>query len=190
MYDFYFGTKKEIYENEEDFLIFIKRLLPRWVNGIPDSEYLDLYKNLKKIKSKNPLIVETGSGASSLAFFFYAALNNGSLFSWDTNGSKGSFLGNIIQEAICKPLEINLYEHWNFIAFDSTDPHVGIPVLRELNKKADFGFFDSLHTLDHLTEEINLFEKVANESFFVGLDDAYFAKKTKNYGFINMLRTK
>tara|TARA_B100000989_G_scaffold192212_2_gene144938 strand:+ start:6536 stop:7351 length:816 start_codon:yes stop_codon:yes gene_type:complete len=190
MYDFYFGTKKEILENDEEFLIFVKRLMPRWVNGIPDSEYLDLYRNLKKIKKKKPIIIETGSGASSLVFFFYAAINNGSLFSWDTNGSKGSFLGTIMQEAICRPLKIDINKHWNFIAFDSTDEIIGIPLLKELKKKASFGFFDSLHTLEHLMKEIKLFEEVADKEFFIGLDDAYFSKKYKNYGFINMIRKK
>ena len=37
MYDFSFGDKDYILENQEDFLIFCKRLLPRWINGIPDS---------------------------------------------------------------------------------------------------------------------------------------------------------
>ena len=52
MYDFHFGSKEEIRDRDEDFLIFIKRLLPRWVNGIPDSECLAIYRILKNLEYK------------------------------------------------------------------------------------------------------------------------------------------
>ena len=50
MYDFHFGSKKEIQDNQEEFLIFVKRLLPRWINGIPDSECIAIYRSLNQIK--------------------------------------------------------------------------------------------------------------------------------------------
>ena len=190
MYDFHFGDKQEIKNNEEDFLIFIKRLLPRWVNSIPDSEYLAIYRLLKDIKSDNPILIETGCGASTLAMFFYCALNNGKMHSWDTNGSKGFFLKSVILETICRPLKVNLYDIWNFVAFDSTSKHIGIPVLQELNQKADFGFFDSWHTLDHLMNEISCFEQIVNESFVLAIDDAYYTKKSENYSYLNVIRKK
>lgn len=43
MYDFSYRNLKEIKKNPEDYLIFIKRLLPRWVNGIPDSECIVIF---------------------------------------------------------------------------------------------------------------------------------------------------
>ena len=52
MYDFYFGDKKKILSQPEEFLIFCKRMLPRWLNGIPDSEYLEIWNTLKYIKEK------------------------------------------------------------------------------------------------------------------------------------------
>ena len=52
MYDFYFDTKKQIQKNPENFLLFVKKLLPRWLNGIPNSECLAIFKILKKIKKK------------------------------------------------------------------------------------------------------------------------------------------
>ena len=140
MYDFYFGTKQEIEDDQEEFLIFVKRLLPRWINGIPDSECLAIYRVLKLIKSDKPVLVETGCGASTLAMFLYCALNNGKMFSWDTNGSKGFFLKSVISEAICRFLNVNIYDIWSFIGFDSTSKQVGIPVLNELGEKANFGF--------------------------------------------------
>ena len=37
-------------KNPNDFLIFIKRLMPRWVNCIPDSECIAIFEILKKNK--------------------------------------------------------------------------------------------------------------------------------------------
>ena len=190
MYDFYFGTKQEIEDNQEEFLVFVKRLLPRWINGIPDSECVAIYRILKQIKSDRPILLETGCGASTLAMFLYCALNNGKMFSWDTNGSKGLFLKSVISEAICRSLNVNIYKIWSFIGFDSTSQQVGIPVLNELGEKANFGFFDSWHTLDHLMKEIRCFEQVVSNDFYIALDDAYYTKKSENYSYLNMIRKK
>lgn len=190
MYDFHYGTKKEILSDIETFLIFCKRLLPRWINGIPDSEFIAIYKSLSLIKSKNPIIVETGCGASTIALFMYCYLNKGKLFSWDTNGSKGSFLKNVILESICYPLKINITDIWTFIPFNSTDIGIGINILKELKLNADYGFFDSWHTLVHLQSEIDAFTKIANKNFIIGLDDAYYQKKFENLSFVNILREK
>lgn len=190
MYDFYFGDKDYILENQEDFLIFCKRLLPRWINGIPDSECLAIYRVLKSFQKESAVLIETGCGASSLALFLYAALTNGKVYSWDTNGSRGAFLRSIISDSMCRVLEVDLHKIWNFIAFDSTNPHIGINALSELGISVDFGFFDSWHTLDHLMNELKFFEKVASKEFIIALDDAYYRKKYENYSYINMLRRK
>ena len=190
MYDFSFGDKDYILENQEDFLIFCKRLLPRWINGIPDSECLAIYRTLKNNNKESQILIETGCGASSLALFLHASLTRGKVYSWDTNGSKGAFLRSVISDSICKVLEVDLHKIWQFIPFDSTNPHIGINVLLELGLKADFGFFDSWHTLDHLMSEIRLFEEVASDNFIIALDDAYYRKKYENYSYINMLRKK
>ena len=52
MYDFNFTDKKNIQKNPEKFLIFVKRLLPRWANGIPDTECIAILKLLEKLKKK------------------------------------------------------------------------------------------------------------------------------------------
>jgi hypothetical protein len=190
MYDFYFGTKEEIKSNPEEFLIFCKRLLPRWINGIPDTECLAIYRSLNQIKSDQPIVIETGCGASTLAFFLYSALNNGKLYSWDTNGSKGHFLRSVISESMCAPLGVDLHNIWTFIGFDSTSNYAGIPILSELGHKADYGFFDSWHTLNHLMNEVSCFETIVKPTFFVALDDAYYTKRFENFSFINMIRKK
>lgn len=190
MYDFSFGDKDYILENQEDFLLFCKRLLPRWINGIPDSECLAIYRILKNNTKESAVLVETGCGASSLALFLHASLTGGKVYTWDTNGSKGAYLRSVISDSMCRVLGVNLHEVWQFISFDSTNPHIGINVLLELSAKPDFGFFDSWHTLDHLMNEIKLFEAVASNDFIIALDDAYYRKKYENYSYINMLRKK
>ena len=96
MYDFHFGNRNEIIDNQEEFLIFVKRLLPRWINGVPDSECIAIYRSVQKLSANKPILIETGCGASTLAMFIYCALNSGKMFSWDTNGSKGYFLKSVI----------------------------------------------------------------------------------------------
>ena len=73
MYDFSFGDKDYVLKNQEDFLIFCKRLLPRWINGIPDSECLAIYRILQNHKKEQSVLIETGCGASSLALFLHAS---------------------------------------------------------------------------------------------------------------------
>jgi hypothetical protein len=190
MYDFYYGNKDDILANPEEFLIFCKRLLPRWVNGIPDTELIAIWRILEGMGVDKPILVETGSGASSLALFMHAALRGGKLFSWDTNGSKGAFLRQVISDSMCRVLEIDIHKVWTFVGFSSTDAHVGIQVLSELNLKADFGFFDSWHTLTHLTNEIECFEKIAKPQFVIALDDAYYECRNENLAYVNMIRSK
>ncbi len=193
MYDFYFTDRKNIKNDPEKFLIFVKRLMPRWVNGIPDSECIAIYKLLDKLrkKSKKKLnLLETGCGASTIAMYLHCSLYGGQVFSWDTNPSKGSFLRSLLLESVDKVLGTNVNNIWTFISYDSTDKHVGLEVLKELNIKADFCFFDSLHTLNHLFEEIKCFEKVSSKKFMLALDDAYYRKKNKNYSYLNMIRKK
>jgi hypothetical protein len=193
MYDFYFTNKKNIKKDPEKFLIFVKRLLPRWVNGIPDTECLAIFKLLEKLNKKNKkrlVLLETGCGASTIAMYLHCAIYGGKMFSWDTNASKGSFLRSVILESIDKVLESSVNKIWTFIPYDSTDQNVGLEVLKELKIKADFCFFDSLHTLNHLIKEVKCFEKVSSKKFILALDDAYYRKKNKNYSYLNMIRKK
>ena len=65
MYDFWFGTHDEICADEEKYLLFVKRMLPRWSNSIPDSEYLAIHHALSTLDlgGRCPVVVETGVGA-------------------------------------------------------------------------------------------------------------------------------
>ena len=193
MYDFVYGDRKKILSNSKDYLLFVKRLLPRWANGIPDTECLALFELLETLRKKNKKklnLVETGSGASSLAMFLHCAINGGKMFSWDTNPSKGSFLRKVASESIGKSLGVDVNKIWTFIPYNSTDKNIGISVLKELKTKANFCFFDSLHTLDHILNELSMFLKIADKRFILAFDDAYYNKKSVNYSYVNMLRKK
>ena len=58
VYDFHFGTKEHIQQNPEDFLVFAKRMLPRWINGIPDSECISIYRTLEGMDKKDPVLID------------------------------------------------------------------------------------------------------------------------------------
>lgn len=173
-------------------LLFIKRLLPRWANGIPDSEYLAIFDILNRIdiREKKPVLVETGSGASSLAMFYYAVKNDGILYSWDINGSKGAYLRGVANDTICKSFNKSLHQHWKLIAYSSTDECLGIPILQEFGEKVDCCFLDSLHTLDNVLAELTLLMSRFHRQAFVSIDDANYTNKSTNFAYINMLRKK
>ena len=193
MYDYNFDVSGNLKKKPEEFLISVKRLLPRWVNGIPDSECIAIFRILKLLKQKKKkklILLETGCGASTLAMFLHCALYGGTMYSWDLNGSKGSFIKSVISESIGRVFNADVNKIWNFIAYNSVDPYAGIKVIKELNKKVDFGFFDSWHTLDHVMRELKAFEIVAASKFVVAFDDAYYIKKHTNDSYVNMLRYK
>ena len=190
MYDFYYGNKEQILNDPERYLIFIKRLMPRWINGIPDSELIAIWKILNKQPIKNPVLIETGSGASSIALFLYAALNDGCLYTWDMNNARGSELKSLISETVCRDLGFNINDVWKFIAFNSVDPYLGIDIIKEFNQTIDFAFFDSLHTLDHLMNEIKAAADNMSETGFIAIDDGNYNCKYANYSYINILRNK
>ena len=50
MYDYNFDLDSNPKKKPEKFLIFVKRLLPRWVNAIPDSECIAIFRILKLLK--------------------------------------------------------------------------------------------------------------------------------------------
>ena len=137
MYDYNFGIKGDIRKNPEEFLIFAKRMLPRWANGTPDSECVAIFKILKSLrqkKRKKLLLVETGCGASTLTMFLHCALYGGTIYSWDINPSRGSFLRSVITESIGRILKTDVNKIWNFVGYNSADKNIGIQVLKELNK--------------------------------------------------------
>ena len=192
MYDFYFGTSSEIETNKEDYLVFVKRLLPRWVNSIPDSEYLAIHNLIQKSiqADKCPIILETGIGASTLVLLNHAMKHNGVLYSWDNNGSKGAFLRGVITDTLAKHYDANIWNHWKFIPYSSTSDHLGVGVVAELGLESDFCFLDSEHTLNTLVSELKFASKSLREGAIVAIDDANYSAKYMNTAYINMQRAK
>lgn len=192
MYDFYFGTQSDIAKDEKKFLLTVKRMMPRWVNSIPDSEYLAIYDDLMSLgtKSKKPVLVETGVGASSIVMLYYAMKNNGTLFSWDFQAEKGAYIRAIATDTLSAALGKSVFESWKFIAYDSKSPYLGVPVLKELVESVDFCFLDSEHTLDNLMGEVKAVSTLLKDGAIVAIDDANYDYRHTNTAYINMLRKK
>ena len=126
MYDFYFGTRDEIDSDPKKFLLTIKRMLPRWCNSIPDSEYLALYDVINGLPLPDkPVFVETGSGASTIILCYFALKTGGEVFTWDINGSKLAYLRSVLNDTLMRHYEEeNLSNHWKYITFDSNSDFV------------------------------------------------------------------
>ena len=192
MYDFYFGTEEEIFANEAKYLLFIKRMLPRWCKSIPDSEYLaiDNSLNLLDIRGRKSVLVETGVGASTIVLLNYAMKHDGVLYSWDFNGPKGAFLRSVFTDTLVPLYRKNLSDHWKFVAYNSLSEHLGIKILGELDVKVDFCFFDSEHTRDVLLGELGRVNQFLINNAIVAIDDANYNYVHTNISYINMLRKK
>ena len=193
MYDFTYNNSNTIKKKPEKFLLFVKHLLPRFLNSVPDSVCLNIFsslKKLKKIKKKNLIILETGCGASTLALFLHCAIHGGRLFSWDTNQTKGSLVRSVINESIARVLKVDVNNIWTFIGSSSTNPFTGINILKELSLKADYCFLDSAHNTEHLLKELKQIDNVCSKNFFIALDDVYTNQANYNYPYINMVRNK
>jgi len=196
MYDFYFGTPEEIKKDDIGFLLSIKRMLPKWCNSIPDSEFIALSKLLKERgrqvfkENKKYVIVETGVGASTIAIVYYALKYGGTSFSWEMNGEKGSFLRKVCNETLCNVINKNINEHWKLVAYNSLSPHLGLPILSELTDHVNFFFQDSTHVLDTSLAEIKLIQKFLSDGDIVAIDDASYNFVHTDTAYVNVFRKK
>jgi predicted O-methyltransferase YrrM len=190
MYDFYFGNDQEIAADEEKYLISIKRMLPKWMNSIPDSEFLALNRLASTIEKDKPVFVETGLGASTLTLLFNVIKNNGVLYSWDTNSEKASQIRIACSETICQYFKCNIGDHWKVISSFSTSPYAGLSILSELDLKVDLFFHDSEHVLDVILGELEAVHSRLSEGALVCMDDANYDFKHTNTAFLNIIRKK
>ncbi|MDD1664079.1 MAG: hypothetical protein LUQ32_01880 [Methanomicrobiales archaeon] len=192
MFDFYFGTREEIERDPALYLITIKRMLPRWCNSIPDSEYLALHDLLASSDlPERPVFMETGSGASSIVLAYWALKTGGELFTWDIDGAKLAFLRSVLNDTLMRHFtNKNLFSHWRYTAFSSTSDHAGILILSELGKEVSLCFFDSEHTLDTLMREVKGACDVIGDGGIVAIDDGNYAYIHENTAYINVVRKK
>lgn len=196
MYDFYLGTPEQIAANEERFLIAVKRMMPRWINSLPDSEFLAIVAVVKEraeaaAREGRPLItVETGAGASTLAFAYYALKEGGTALSWDLNGAKGSAIRQVIVESMGSLFGRHVGDHWQLVAFDSLSPHLGLAVLPDLVEGVDVFFHDSEHVWNTVGGELEAVMPMLRDGSVVALDDANQAFVHTNLAYINTFRRK
>lgn len=195
MYDFYLGTREEIARDEIKYLIAIKRMMPRWTNSIPDSEFIALAKLLDEqgarlTAGRKLVAVETGAGASSLAFAFYAIKYDGLAMSWDYNGEKGSLIRTVCTETMCNYFRKHIDNHWKLVAHDSLSPYLGLPILNELVDHVDLFFQDSEHVWQTVRGELEAVTPMLRDGAVVALDDANQDYLHTNIAYINMFRKK
>jgi predicted O-methyltransferase YrrM len=195
VYDFYFGSPAEIAADETKYLVAIKRMMPRWINSIPDSEFLALAQLLDEqgaaANSERPFVaVETGAGASSLAMAFYAMKYDGIAYSWDMNGAKGSEIRRVCNETMGNYFHKHVDDHWKLVAYDSLSPHLGLPVLRDLVDHVDLFFHDSEHVWRTVEGELERVLPMLRDGAVVALDDANQDYLHTNVGYVNTFRRK
>jgi hypothetical protein len=191
MYDFDLGSCEEVQRDAHSFLLMIKRMMPRWCNSIPDSEFLALVDLIEEhVPQDSPVFVETGVGASTLVFIYYAAKRNGIAYSWDFVGPKVSYIGTVATETIFRYTRKNIFDHWRPVVYNSLSPHAGIPILVELGKRVDMCFLDSEHTLDTLLGELRHLQDLLKEGAVVAIDDGNYRFRYVNVAYVNMIRVK
>ena len=190
MYDFYFGSNKEIEKDSDKYLLSIKRMMPKWMNSIPDSEFLALGDIANKIKSKKSVFVETGCGASTLILLFYAMKNNGKLYTWEINQEKTSMIRSMCNETISRYFKKNINNHWIAVNYLSTSQYAGLKILNELKEKINLFFHDSEHVLDVILKELQMIKNIMKPNSYICIDDANYSFKYLNTAYINMIRKK
>lgn len=198
MYDFIFGTPEAIDTDPWRWLLTIKRMLPRWINGIPDSEFRGMYDLLMDVEKdgKAPsggeaVLMETGSGASTILLLYFALRWDTQLYSWDISSNKLSYLRGLLTDTLFRHYrDRNIYNHWVYTAYNSTSEHVGIPVLGEMDKQVIACFFDSDHTWKTLGAEVSATCPLLADGALVAIDDGNYRYQVHNTAYINMLRAK
>jgi hypothetical protein len=193
MYDFFFGAHQEVTARYEDYLLFIKHLLPRWLNSIPDAEFSAILADAALADAAAggaPIYVETGVGASTIALAGAAYRNGGRLYSWDANPSKGSAIRQILSETLDRISTRRIDDVWCFIPGNSLSPSLGLPVLQEIGARVAFCFFDSEHTKRTLIGEVEAVQPTLADGAVLAIDDATYTYVHTNEALVNMQRQK
>lgn len=193
MYDFFLGTPEEIAADEARYLVAIKRMMPRWVNSMPDSEFRAIAQLLDERGAASGgdfVAVETGAGASTLALVFYAMKHGGIAYSWEMNSAKGSVIRQVCTETMARYFRRPVDEHWRLVSFNSVSPHLGLASLCELCRHVDLFFHDSEHTWNTIRGELESVVPLLRDDSVVALDDANLNWLHTNVGYVNTFRRK
>ncbi|MEO5334917.1 MAG: hypothetical protein H7839_23130, partial [Magnetococcus sp. YQC-5] len=196
MYEFFLGGRPNNIDEEIKFLVSVKRLLPRWVNSIPDSEFIaiamivrDVSENAAR-RGEKVCLVETGVGASSLILVYYAIKHQGMAFTWDFNSKKGSEIRTACAETIGMVFDDNINNFWRMIGYNSKSPYLGIGILSEWVDKVHFVMHDSEHVWENVRDELDLANQFLNDGSVVALDDAYYSFLHTDMAYINIVRKR
>ena len=190
MYDFVLGTSEQVNANERQFLIAVKRMLPRWLNSIPDAEFGALCTLAEEACITNePVFVETGVGASTLALVWYAAKRGGHVYTWDISGAKAAVIRQVCYEAL-GPYVGDIRDHWTLVPWMSTSSYLGISSLTELGKQVSLSFHDSDHTWANVSAELTAVSPLMRDGGVIAIDDANLRWEDTNVGLVNTFRRK
>jgi hypothetical protein len=196
MYDYYLGDPDGIAKDESRYLVSIKRLLPKWLNGIPDAEFVALHRILEdaaaraKKAGRRPVFVETGVGASTLPMVYSAAKHGGQAYTWDPNPEKASQIRSVFVETMGPRFPAEILTCWKHVPYDSTAPEIGLPVLKELSARVDYFLHDGDHVWRTMTKELEAVEPLLQDGAVVAVDDAQYDFLHSNDFIINVLRKK
>ncbi|MDD9904940.1 MAG: class I SAM-dependent methyltransferase [Rhodospirillaceae bacterium] len=190
MYDFMLGTREEIVADPRRYLLSVKRMLPRWANSLPDSEFHALIDLVAYQDRDRPVFVETGVGASTLLFLHYAMARGGHVYSWDLNGSKASFIRSVAAETLEPHHGRPISDHWTFVSAMSLAPHTGLAAVCQLTDRIDMSMHDSDHTWDTITGEIDSLLPSLADGAIVCVDDANQIYVHTYEPIVNMTRKK
>lgn len=191
MYDFVLGSSSQIYDNELEYLIAVKHMLPRWLNSLPDGEFSALFELALKAAKEHPgtALVETGTGASTLALTWIAARYDCKAVTWDISGSKLSAMRQVCFEAF-QPYIGDPIKYWTPIPWSSTCEYLGLSGFVRTGQKIAFSFHDSEHTWGNLSTEIEQVSYGLVNGGVVAIDDANLQWNHLNVGLLNTYRRK
>lgn len=197
MYDFYLGVAPRTLDEELQYLLAVKRLLPRWINSVPDMQFIAICRLLHQVgalaesQGERLCVVETGTGASSIALAYYAMKHNGLAFTWDFNSKKGSEVRSACVETFGNLFpEQSISSAWRLIAYHSLSAHLGLPAIKEWSPVVHFSYHDSEHTWANLGQELTLVDPFLKDGSIVCIDDAYYEFLHTDEAYLNVMRRK
>ena len=191
MYDFYLGAPEEVEADPTRYLLGIKRMLPRWANSLPDSEFVTLIEFMERfVPKEGPVFVETGVGATTILFAHYAMARGGRVISWDTNGSKASFIRSVCADTLDQIHGKATAAHWTFVSSMSTADHTGMGIIGELTDRIDLTHHDSDHTWRTVGDEVQATLPYLSDGAIVCVDDANQVFEHTYEPIVNMTRRK
>lgn len=196
MYDYYLGERADVLRDGQRYLLEVKHLLPKWLNGIPDAAMVAIHALLEEAGRRaaaagRPLIVvETGGGASTIALI-YAALKYGGLaYTWEPNVEKASQIRTVCTETLGQIFPQGLQERWRLVPSGSTAANLGLEILRDLTDHVDYFFHDGEHIWTTLRKELEAVEPLLVEGGVVAVDDAQYDFLHTNEFIVNVIRRK